>query len=214
MSRNRGDEPLGKRVAGPSEPPMDDAELLSSSPFDDDLDATLEAGPRRRSLPGPTLYLAAGIILVAGFLGGVQAQKWSSDGSGSSGTGPAGGLAGGRAAGGYGGMPGGGMPGGGFPPGGGSETGGGPMGGGAAGGGAAGGDATTGTIVKIVGNTIYLRTASGQTVKVKTSGTTKVRITENGALKDLGSGATVTVRGSKGEDGTVTATTVNKGSGR
>jgi hypothetical protein len=67
---------------------MGDAELLSSSPFEDDLDDALAAArPQRRSPPGPTLYLAAGILLVAGFLGGVQAQKWSSDDSGSPGAG-------------------------------------------------------------------------------------------------------------------------------
>src|SRR5690349_9398713 len=75
------------------ENPRGDAELLASSPFDDDLDAELAARPSQRSRPGPTLYLAAGVILVAGFLGGVQAHKWSSDGS----SGPsAGGLAGGQ----------------------------------------------------------------------------------------------------------------------
>lgn len=211
MSRTRGDEPPRDGA------PMGDAELLSSSPFEDDLDDALAAArPQRRSLPGPTLYLAAGILLVAGFLGGVQAQKWSSDDSGSPGAGrgpgsaAAGGYAGGRAPGGYPGMPGGGLPEGGMPGG----TGPGGFAGGGRGGAAASGDITTGTVVKISGSTLYVRTTSGQTVKVETSGTTKVRITEDGALKDLGSGATVTVRGTKGEDGTVTATTVSKGSGR
>ncbi|QKW33225.1 hypothetical protein HUT06_03550 [Actinomadura sp. NAK00032] len=177
-------EPPGTRA------PADDAELLSSSPFADDLDATLAARPQRRSQPGPTLYLAAGIILVAGFLGGVQAQKWSSDGSGPSGTRPAGGFPTGRPQGGYGGPPG---------------------SGGFAGG---GGDTTTGTVVKVTGDTLYLRTTSGQTVKVATSGTTSIRITEKGDLKDLASGTNVTVRGTKTADGTVTATTVNQGGGR
>ncbi|MEU5993964.1 hypothetical protein ABZ806_33750 [Spirillospora sp. NPDC047418] len=201
MSRTRGDDP------SPAGTPMGDAELLSDSPFDDDLDTALaSARPRPRPLSGPTLYLAAGILLVAGFLGGVQAQKWSSDDSGASGAGPApaGGYAGGRPPGGYGGMPGGGMPGGMGPDG---------MGPGGRGG-AAAGDTTTGTVVKISGSTLYLRTTSGQTVQVRTSGTTKIRITEDGALKDLGSGATVTVRGTKDANGTVTATTVSKGSGR
>ncbi|MFF4240132.1 DUF5666 domain-containing protein [Actinomadura geliboluensis] len=186
-------EPPGKRVAGPRAP-SEDAELLSSSPFADDLDATLAARPQRRSLPGPTLYLAAGIILVAGFLGGVQAQKWSSDGSER----PAGGFTAGRPQGGYGGMPGaqppGNVPGpGGF---------------------AGGGDTTTGTVVKVTGNTLYLRTTSGQTVKVATSEETRVRITKDSDLKNLASGANVSVRGTKAADGTLTATTVNQGAGR
>lgn len=203
MSRTRGDEPPSAGA------PMEDAELLSDSPFDDDLDTALAAArPQRPSLPGPTLYLAAGILLVAGFLGGVQAQKWSSDGSGSPGAGPAaaGGYGGGRAAGGYGGMPGGGPPGG--------MPGGTGPGGFTGGRGGAAGDITTGTVVKITGSTLYLRTTSGDTVKVATSGTTQVRITEEGTLKDLTSGATVIVRGTKAKDGTVTATTLNKGSAR
>ncbi|SNS49563.1 hypothetical protein SAMN05443665_100560 [Actinomadura meyerae] len=202
--------------AASGQAPSDDAELLSSSPFGDDLDATLAARPQRRALPGPTLYLAAGIILVAGFLGGVQAQKWASDGDGPSGTGPAGGFAGGRPPGGYGGMPGAAGPGG-AGPGGQGPGGQGPGGlspggpGGFAGGGA---DATTGTVVKVTGRTLYLRTASGQTVKVATSAKTRIRITEDGELKDIASGASVTVRGTKAADGTVTATTVNQGTGR
>ncbi|MFD0685910.1 hypothetical protein [Actinomadura fibrosa] len=212
---------------------MGDAELLASSPFDEDLDSELAAQPQKRSLPGPTLYLCAGLILVAGFLAGVQAQKWSSDDSGSGPSGAGGPAAaggygsrtGGRAPGGYGGMPG--MPGMGGQPGGtnGQGAGGTGNGQGAGGSGASGqgpggmaggsaGGATIGTITKIEGSTIYLRTTSGQTVKVKTSGATKVRVTKDGKLKDLGSGTTVIVRGSTGQDGTVTATTVNQGTGR
>jgi hypothetical protein len=160
---------------------MPDAELLANSPFADDLDASLAARPTGRSRP--TLYLAAGIILIAGFLGGVQAQKWSSSGTAS----PTGGAEGGgapeaRTPGRDNGPPGGGM--------------------------------TAGTITKIVGNTLYLRTSSGQTVKVRTGGTTKVRITKDGELRDLDTGATVTVRGTKGEDGAITAATVDQGTAR
>ncbi|WP_433464961.1 hypothetical protein [Spirillospora sp. CA-128828] len=187
-----------------------DAELLASSPFDEDLDAELAARPQRRSLPGPTLYLAAGIVLVAGFLGGVQAQKWSSDGSRPSG---AGGLAagpeGGRARSGYGGAPGYG----GAAPGFGGQPGG-AMPGGGQGTAPGGGTGTVGTVTKVVGDALYLRTSSGKTVKVKTSGTTRVRITKDGELQDLGKGSTVVVRGSTGTDGTVTASAVTEGSAR
>ncbi|MFD0538297.1 hypothetical protein ACFQY7_35855 [Actinomadura luteofluorescens] len=41
-------------------------------------------------------------------------------------------------------------------------------------------------MTKVVGSTLYLRTASGETVKVKTTGTTKIRIVEDGKLRDLG----------------------------
>ncbi|MES9538776.1 MULTISPECIES: hypothetical protein [unclassified Actinomadura] len=69
-------------------------------------------------------------------------------------------------------------------------------------------------MTKVVGDTLYLRTSSGKTIKVRTTGTTKIRIVEDGALRDLGAGTTVVVRGSTGEDGSLTATTVNEGSGR
>ncbi|TDD58528.1 hypothetical protein E1293_46935 [Actinomadura darangshiensis] len=65
-----------------------------------------------------------------------------------------------------------------------------------------------------MGNTIYLRTSSGQTVKVTTNGTTKVLITKDGKLRNLGKGSTIVVRGSTGTDGSVTANTVTKGSAR
>ncbi|WP_019631908.1 hypothetical protein [Actinomadura atramentaria] len=194
------------------EPP--DGELLATSPFDDDLDAALAAVPAKRALPGPTLYLAAGLLLVVGFLGGIQAQKWRSDDSGGrSGNGMAqagegfpGGARGGygsRAGGESGGMPGfGGAPGGGY--------------GGAYGGrgGFGGAGVTAGTVVKVSGDTLWVKTSDGKTVKVHTSDSTKVSVTKQGSLKDFGSGATVVVRGSAGDDGTVTATQVTEGGGR
>jgi hypothetical protein len=208
---------------------MGDSELLASSPFDGDLDAELAAKPAKRSLPGPTLYLGAGLLLVAGFLGGVQAQKWTSDDSGSPGGGPAAaggyGRAGGRGFGGYGG----GFPGQAGGGGTGTEQGGrggtggpggfgggfpGQAGGGAGAGAGAGGGMTFGTVTKVVGDTLYLRTSDGKTVKVKTSGSTRISVTKDGKLRDLGSGATVIVRGTTGKDGSVTATTVNQGAGR
>ncbi|MXQ65027.1 hypothetical protein GQ466_13375 [Actinomadura rayongensis] len=192
------------RQSGPSvpAPPSNDADLLATSPFEDDLDDALAAVPPRRALPGPTLYLAAGVLLVVGFLGGVQAQKWNSGTS--TGTPAAqpgrgafpGGYGGGQgtgARGGYGGAPGGGF-------------------GGAPGaGGGFGGGLTTGTVTKVSGDTLWVKTPDGKTVKVKTGGSTSVNITREGSLKDLGEGASVVVRGSAGDDGTVTATQVTEG---
>jgi hypothetical protein len=174
-----------------------ESELLSTSPFKGDLDAELAARPRSRPLPGVTVYLGAGVLVVAGFLGGVQADKAWSDGDNPSNAAGGGAAPGGRAGGGYGGF---GGPGGGY---------GGPAGGfGGFGGG--GGDVTMGTVTKVVGGTIYLRTADGKTVKVATGGSTRIQISTSGKAKDLKAGATVVVRGSAGKDGTVTATSVNQ----
>ncbi|WP_141580152.1 hypothetical protein [Actinomadura sp. WMMA1423] len=179
---------------------MGDAELLATSPFADDPGPGPAARTPQSPRPGATLYLAAGVILVAGFLGGVQAHKWSSDGSSGA---IAGGPEGGRTrTNGYGAPPGASAPRGGY---------GGPPG---APGTAAGGSGTAGTVTKVVGRTLYLRTASGETVKVETTGTTKFRIFEDGRLRDLGAGTTVVVQGSPGRDGSLTATAVNEGSGR
>ncbi|MCD0448773.1 hypothetical protein LO762_06125 [Actinocorallia sp. API 0066] len=59
-----------------SAPPADGTAVLAESPFPGGLDDALAARPARPR-PGPTLYLAAGLVAVAGFLGGVQAhQTW------------------------------------------------------------------------------------------------------------------------------------------
>jgi hypothetical protein len=178
-----------------------DAELLSTSPFEGDLDEELAAGPKGGGLSGLTLYLGAGLILLAGFVGGIQAHKlWGGNDSSAS----AGPMAGGARAqggqgsqGGQGGQPG---QGGGFArPGGGSAAGG-------------AGNLTLGTVQKIDGKMIYLQTANS-VVKVQTSGSTTVQVTKSGSLGDLKSGSTVVVRGTAGQDGTVTATSVDQGAG-
>jgi hypothetical protein len=194
--------------SGPSVPgpPSSDAELLATSPFDDDLDDALAAVPPRRALPGPTLYLAAGVLLVAGFLGGVQAQKWNSDPSPSAQPGRnSGTFPGGKGVGGYGGQGTGGY-------GGGQGTGArGGYGGAPGAGGGFGGGLTAGTVTKVSGDTLWVKTPDGKTVKVKTGGSTRVDITREGSLKDLGTGTSVVVRGSADDDGTVTATQVTEG---
>ncbi|MFG1998675.1 hypothetical protein ACGFNU_05955 [Spirillospora sp. NPDC048911] len=182
--------------------PPAEPDLLEVSPFKGDLDAELAAQPRSRALPGPTVYLGAGVLLVAGFLGGIQAEKVWSDGDAGQPATAQRGYGGGQR--GFGGAP----PGyGGAQPGSGGQRG---FGGPGNGTGTAGG-LTTGTVVKIVGTTVYLRTADGKTVKVKTSGATKVQVTRTGSVNDLKSGTSIIVRGSAGTDGTVTATSVNQG---
>jgi hypothetical protein len=136
-----------------------------------------------------TMYLAAAVLLLAGFITGVQVQK-SYGASGSAGGFAASGRAG-RGGGGFGGFPGGaaGLPSG-AP-------------------GAVGGRArsTTGTVKLVDGSTIYVQTADGTVVTVRTDAGTAIQIAKRGALTDLKAGDTVTVDGSN-SGGTVTATTV------
>jgi hypothetical protein len=166
-------------------------DLLSTSPFEGDLEAELAARPPRMK-PGPTLYLGAAILAVVGFAGGIQADRSWGGGSGS--------QAGGAAA---------------QNPFGGARPGGGQFGGQGSGPGGTGttgsaGNMTMGTVQRIAGNTIYLKTADGTTVKVAIDGSTKVKVSKSGTAKDLKSGTSVVVQGSADKNGTVTATTVNE----
>ncbi|MFI6514058.1 hypothetical protein ACIBF1_00695 [Spirillospora sp. NPDC050679] len=180
--------------AKPDQPPMSDAELLATSPFRDDPDDGLAEAAPRRPLPVATLVLASGLLLVAGFIGGVQAQKWRADdagpgaragGYGRSGQNNAPPFAGGQE---------------GMPPGGGRNR--------AAP--DAGGGTTLGTVTAVGKDTLTLRTADGRTVKVRTNGKTRITVTKSGTVADLASGTTVMVRGTAGSGGTVTATTVSE----
>lgn len=199
-----GESVPGTRRKTTEEPPSDVApgELLNTSPFRGDLAEELAAAePRpRRGLPSVTLLLAAGVLLAAGFAGGVQADKhWGAKPSSD----PAAlfgqlGRAGGRRA--LGGGNGGGF-GGGF----GGQFG---QGSGSAGS-PAGGNATTGTVKLVDGGVLYVQTANG-IVRVRTNGGTKVGVQKSAKLKDLKAGAPVTVQGTPGQDGTVTATSVTQ----
>jgi Domain of unknown function (DUF5666) len=187
-----------RRTEPATDSPGQEDDVLSSSPFSGDLEAELAKAPRGRRLPGLTTYLAAGVLLAVGFAIGAEADRNLGRHSSAQGGAPAAGAMGG-------GMPGG-MPGGGRMPGGGMGGGRSPMGGGAMG--PSGG--TTGTVQKIDGNTIYVKSADGSTVQVKVTGDTKVGIVRGGSVKDLKSGASVTVQGDTGQDGTVTATSVSQ----
>jgi hypothetical protein len=176
-------------------PEISTAELLDSSPFKGDLDAELAPKQPTMKLPGLTLWLGAGVIAVVGFLAGTQAdQAWGSKDDASNTTATTRGNA-----------PGGGQ----FPGGGYRQNGQGGFGGGGAG----GGGFTAGTVVKVEGDTVFLKTADGKTIPVKTTGTTQIRITKDGKAADLKAGSTVTVRGETGGDGSMTATAVTEGGG-
>ena len=69
---------------------------------------------------------------------------------------------------------------------------------------------TAGTIDHVDGTDVYVKTQDGRTVKVSTSDTTQVRVTQDGKLADLKAGSTIIVQGDTGSDGTVTAQTITE----
>ena len=67
---------------------------------------------------------------------------------------------------------------------------------------------TIGTIEKIEGDTITVKTMNGSSIKVVTSSSTTFQKMVSGTLSDLRTGDTVTVSGETNDDGTVQATNV------
>ncbi|MGW5744153.1 hypothetical protein [Amycolatopsis sp. NPDC003861] len=78
----------------------------------------------------------------------------------------------------------------------------------------AGGRGTTGTVDRVDGTTVYVKTAQGDDVKVSTSDSTTVGVTQQGKLADLKPGATVVVQGQAGSDGTVAAQAITQQAAR
>lgn len=180
-----------RRKSGPEvEHGAADADLLEVSPFAGDLDTALAARPPRSVKPSLTVYLGAAVLLVAGFVAGIQADKqW---GSGSSSSGAPAGLPSGFA----------------------RRAGAGGFGGGGTGGAQAqgpGGGATVGTVKLVDGTTVYVDTGAGGIVAVRTDGSTKISVTKSGSLKDMSPGSTVVVQGAAGSDGSITARTILEG---
>jgi hypothetical protein len=176
-----------------------DEDLLNSSPFEGDLSEELAAEPPpRRRPPSATVLLGAGVLIVGGFLGGVQADRhWGAKQTpnasalinqlASRRTGEGGGGFRGQ-----------------FPGAGAAGAGGGQRSGGGTGGG------TTGTVKLVDGDTIYVQTDTG-IVRVKTTKSTKVTVAKKSTATSLKTGSTVVVQGAPGQDGTVTATSVQGG---
>ncbi|MDP4504362.1 DUF5666 domain-containing protein [Nonomuraea turcica] len=170
---------------------------LDSSPYPDDLREELAVQPRA-GLSKLTLTLAAGVVLVAGIIIGIQAGKLT---GGSADTGAqlrAGGMQ--QAPQGYG-------------PAGVQQA---PPGDGGRQGGFAqrmGGGGTIGTVEKVEGGTIYVKTMDGSTVTVTTTDQTTVQIAKPGKVSDLQAGSTITVRGRQGNDGSVAAASITQGGG-
>ena len=158
---------------------------------------TLPVRPRRTPLTPVSGGLLAIVLVAGGFIGGVQVQRHQG-GTGSearnglpagfaarlaAGGGAApGGTAGGRAAGG-------------------SGTGAARAGGGS-------GGATAGTVANIKGSTLYVTSADGTTVKVKTSDNSKVTRNAAGSVGSIHPGDTVVIQGSTASSGTVTASSI------
>jgi hypothetical protein len=158
-------------------------DALDDDPFGDDLSAELAKRAPRGRAGRTTLALGSAVLIVAGFLGGVVVQKnWgtaSTAAAANAGTGNGGtGFAGRGGAGTASVAPGGQR---------GANT------------------PTTGTVKFVDGTTIYLTNAAGETITVKTNGTTTIRTEQPTALADIPIGATVSVQGSADAQGTITA---------
>jgi hypothetical protein len=164
-------------------PPVEEPLPEDDDPFKDDLSEQLAARAPRRLANRTTVVLAGLVLVIGGFVAGAQVEKNFGHVGGASAT-PTAFPTGGRGA-----FAGGGL--GGAAP---SPTGGG----------------TTGTVKFVDGTTVYITTANGDVVTVKTDGSTSIQLTQPGTVKDLPVGATVTVTGQAGGDGTVNATKITK----
>lgn len=173
-------------------------ELLESSPFKGDLDGELAAGGRR-GISRLTLVLGAALALVVGVIVGIQAQKALGAPTGDRANAVRQGPGGYGAPGDYGR---------------GGGQGNGQRGGFGGGFGGGQGGMTVGTVQKVEGGKVYLQQQDGTVVTVNTTDETNVRISKEGKVTDLTTGGTVVVQGAKGEDGSVTATSISEGGGR
>jgi hypothetical protein len=164
----------------PAAPPTEAERILSSPPGAGDLEALLADRPSRRSRVTSTTILAAVVVLAVGFLGGLLIGRNTASGSSN---------ASGR-----------------FPNGFPSAF---PSGGAFAGGNGAGGF-TAGTITRIDGDTLYVKTAEGSTVKVVVGSSTSIQISKDGSLSDLSKGSPVVVQGTR-TGGVLRATRISEG---
>jgi len=185
---------------------VQEPQTLASGPIEEEVpdewleepeDLELPARPRRRLLTPIPLALLGVLLIAAGFIAGVQVQKGQTS-TASTGGAPAG-LASRFAA----------------LRGGTSGTGKTPAGasaGGFPGAGTGAGRPTSGTVAYLDGNTLYVTSSEGNTVKVKTSPSTSVTKTVKTKVKGIYPGETVTVTGATGSNGTVSAESISVGS--
>jgi hypothetical protein len=154
---------------------------------------TLPVRPRRRLLTPVSGGLLAIVLVAGGFIGGVQVQKHQGNGTNSGARSGLPAAFGARLAAGGGGQ----VPG--VAGGTGTST--------ARSGGGTGG-ATAGTVANIKGSTLYVTSADGTTVKVKTNDNSKVTRNAAGSVAKVHPGDTVVIQGSTGSSGTVTASSI------
>lgn len=147
----------------------------------------LASGHRRQRLVKPLTIALSGLMLATvGFIAGVQVQKGQQDGaSATAAAGPGGGARGGF-------------------PGAGGATG----RAGSANGGAAPQQPTIGSVANKKGGTLYVESADGATIQVKTNAQSKVTRTAASSPRGIYPGDTVVVQGTKNEDGSVVATQI------
>ena len=171
--------------------PDDPEGTAPQSPMTDPDDAEFAELPPKRRVPVLTRGLIVGILMVLAFGGGVMVQKQHDASSASASSGfPsfAGGIPAGAGAGG-----------------------GGASNGGASGGStAASGPVVVGTIVGVAGNDVTVKDLGGFTHVVHVSATTGLAATSVDWSTSLKPGTTVSVNGTKADDGTITATTVTQ----
>lgn len=154
-------------------------------------DADFAELPPKRRVPVLTKGLIVGILMVVAFGGGVMIQKQHDASSASAFSGVpsfSGGIPAGAGAGG-----------------------GGVSNGGASGGStAASGPVVVGTVVGVAGNDVTVKDLGGSTHVVHVSATTGLATTSVDWSTSLKPGTTVSVNGTKADDGTITATTVTQ----
>ncbi|MFJ8830871.1 hypothetical protein [Micromonospora aurantiaca] len=156
---------------------------------DRDLSAALSAAAPRRLWNRGTFVLAGLLLVLVGFLAGTQVQQRWGDAPAAAQPGRMGGVPGTLPSGFPGGGPGRGEPGDGSTP-------------------APAAAATTGKVKLVDAGVLYLETADGTVVTVRTDDRTTVQTSRKSELAKLRAGQTVSVQGDRSADGTVTATTV------
>jgi hypothetical protein len=162
--------------------------------------------PRRRLLGtggNPIALALLGVLLCAcGFIGGVLVEKGQSSSSSSTGAGAAASLASRFRA---------------LRGGGGAGAGGGAgiasaLAGGSSGAGGGFTRPTAGTVAYLAGSTLYVTNAEGNTVKVTTSPATSVTKTVKSSVPGIHPGETVTITGTTGSNGALSAESISVGS--